>query len=255
MLSAVDAPLIVVTSSEMRASRPPTPEADPARDEMVLGLRYLQALSAAGCLPVVAPPLPDERIEELLDRVDGVCLSGGPDLAPAAYGAPPHPRLGPTEPDLDRFELALARAADARGLPVLAICRGAQLLNVARGGTLHQHLPDVVGTAIDHRQAAEGSRPTHAVALEPGSALAGVLGRGALEVNSFHHQGVDALGAGLRVVGRAPDAVVEAFEDPDARFLVGVQWHAESLTGRTEGAALYAAFAEACRERRAAGVA
>ena len=241
-------PLIAVTSSEMRSRVVSVvkPHADPPRDEMVLGLRYLQALAAAGCLPVVVPPLGPEAIDAFLDRVDGICLSGGPDLGPATYGAPPHPRLGPTEPELDRFELDLARAADRRKMPVLAICRGAQLLNVVRGGTLHQHLPDVVGTAIEHRQHEDGAEPTHEVALTPGSTLTRMLGAERLRVNSFHHQAVDALGEGLVVVGRAPDDVVEAFEEPGDRFVVGVQWHAESIAGRPEQDALFRAFAAAC---------
>ena len=241
-------PLIAVTSSELRASTAAgrTPEADPPRDEMVLGLRYLQALAGAGCLPVVVAPLAHDRIEAFLDRVDGVCLSGGPDLAPDAYGAAPHPRLGPTEPELDLFELALARAADDRGMPVLAICRGAQLLNVVRGGTLHQHLPDVVGTGIEHRQSVDGSQPTHGVTLERSSGLTRVLGAETVQVNSFHHQAIDRLGDGLRVVGRSGDDVVEAFEQPGERFVVGVQWHAESLAGLPGHADLYRAFAAAC---------
>ena len=103
---------------------------------MVLGLTYLRAIEAAGALPMVIPPLPEEAIGPLLDRLDGICLSGGPDLDPDTYGADPHPELGPTEPDLDRFELAVARRADAREMPILAICRGTQALNVARGGSL-----------------------------------------------------------------------------------------------------------------------
>jgi len=245
------APLIAVTSSEMRTSAlAATPEADPPRDEMVLGLRYLQALAGVGCLPVVVPPLDSDRIDALLDRVDGVCLSGGPDLAPSAYGAVPHPRLGPTEPELDRFELALAAAAEERGMPVLAICRGAQLLNVVRGGTLHQHLPDVVGTTIEHRQRTDGGQPTHDVSLERDSTLVRLLGAPRLRVNSFHHQAVDRLGDGLRVIGRAPDDVVEAFEDPGRRFVIGVQWHAEAIASRPEQTLLFRAFAAACRPAR-----
>lgn len=246
-------PLVAVTSSELRAHSlaAALPEADPPRDEMVLGLRYLQALSAAGCLPVVVPPLDAERIDAFLDRVDGICLSGGPDIFPATYGADPHPRLGPTEPDLDRFEIALTRAADRRGMPILAICRGAQLLNVVRGGTLHQHLPDVVGTAVEHRQVADGGEPTHDVALAEDSRLAQTLGLHRLQVNSFHHQAVARLGDGLVVVGHAPDDVVEAVEGPGERFVVGVQWHAESIARRTEQRALFGAFADACVAGRA----
>ena len=121
-----------------------TPQGEPARREMALGMKYTGAIEAAGGLPVVLPPLGLDAIRPLLARLSAVCLSGGPDLDPAAYAAQPHPELGPTEPELDRFELELAREAWERGLPVLAICRGAQALNVARGGTLHQHVPDEV---------------------------------------------------------------------------------------------------------------
>ena len=147
-------PLIAVTTSEMRtsAAMTATRESDPPRPEMVLGLTYLEAVQHAGGVPVVVPPLASEMIGTFLDRVDGLCLAGGPDIHPAAYGAEPHAFLGPTEPRLDAFELELVRAADERGLPLLAICRGAQLVNVARGGALHQHLPDVVGESVHHRQ-------------------------------------------------------------------------------------------------------
>src|SRR5918999_1049630 len=139
------------------------------------------------------PPIVDD-VDCLLDRLDGVCLSGGPDLDPDAYGAlERHAELGPTEPGLDAFELELARAADVRGLPMLGICRGAQALNVARGGTLHQHLPG-------HRQTEPATATTHTVHVEPGSRLARVAGTDVLRVNSFHHQAVDVLGRGLNAV-------------------------------------------------------
>ena len=112
---------------------------------MALGLTYLRAIEAAGGLPLVMPPLDVAAIDPLLDRLDGICLSGGPDLDPATYHERRHPELGPVEPELDHFELEMARAADARGLPILAICRGLQAINIARGGTLHQHLPDASG--------------------------------------------------------------------------------------------------------------
>lgn len=218
-------PLIGVTTSELRPSamattrlhEPAHPE--PPHPEMALGMTYLRTLDAAGAMPVVLPPLGDA--EALLDRLDGIVLSGGPDLDPAAYGARErHPELGPTEPSLDAFELALARAALERGMPILAVCRGAQALNVACGGTLHQHVPG-------HRQTAPAGEPTHEVALRPDSRLARIARTRTLPVNSFHHQAVDRVGAGLRVVGRAADGTVEAIEG--AGFVLGVQWHAETL--------------------------
>src|SRR4051794_39383680 len=169
--SAAPMPLIAVTTSEMRYNPfdLATEQADPPRTEMVLGMKYLEAVGRAGALAIVVPPMPGPAIPALLDRVDGIVLSGGPDLHPDAYGAEPHADLGPTEPRLDAFELALARAADERDMPVLAICRGMQVLNVARGGTLHQHIPDVVGDAIVHRQAGASAEPIHTVNVAAGS--------------------------------------------------------------------------------------
>jgi putative glutamine amidotransferase len=247
-------PLIAVTTSEMRHATldAPAREADPPRREMVLGMRYLEAIGRAGALAMVVPPLPGPAIPALLDRVDGICLSGGPDLHPDAYGADPHPQLGPTEPPLDAFELALARAALERDMPILAICRGAQLLNVARGGTLHQHLPDVVGETIAHRQTEAAGERTHAVAVAPDSRLAAILGHRHVRVNSFHHQAVDALGERLEVTAWAEDGTVEAFEAADRGFAIGVQWHAECLVDHDEQAALFTALVDACIARGAA---
>ena len=176
---------------------------EPARAEMALGMPYLRAVERAGGLPVVLPPLELDRISPLLDRLSGVLLSGGPDLDPAAYGRAAHPELGPTEPQLDVFEVQLAREADARGLPILGICRGAQALNIARGGTLHQHLPEITDGSIVHRQREPGSKATHEVRVAPDSGLATVVGCRQLAVNSFHHQSVDRLGGGLHAVAWA----------------------------------------------------
>src|SRR5918997_1348142 len=216
-------PLIGVTTSELRPSGMSTlrRQGEPPHAEMALGMTYLQAIERAGGVPVVLPPCVSD-LEALISRLDGVCLSGGPDLDPEAYGAPErHAELGPTEPSLDAFELALARAALERGMPLLGICRGAQALNVACGGTLHQHLPG-------HRQAEPGAVTTHDVEVLPGTRLARLLGAGPVAVNSFHHQAVDRLGGGLRIAARAADGTVEAIEG--AGFVLGVQWHAEAMT-------------------------
>jgi putative glutamine amidotransferase len=243
-------PLIAVSTSEVRTVEAVTltPQGEPPQQEMSLGLAYARAIEAAGGIPVVVPPLLDpDRVPELLDRVDGLCLSGGPDLDPESYGAGRHELTGPTERRLDAFELALTRGADARALPILAVCRGMQLLNVARGGTLHQHLPDVLGQRIDHRQQLPGTRPTHWVSLSPTGKVAALSGRQRLKVNSFHHQAVDRLGAGLVAAGRASDGTVETLEAVDRDFVVGVQWHAESLIGRPEHAGLFRAFVDSAR--------
>jgi len=227
----VPRPLIGVTTSEVRLppNSRPLKEGDPPQREMALGLPYLRAIERAGGLPVVLPPLHSAAIPALLDRLGGICLSGGPDLDPAGYGAEAHPQLGEIEPDLDRFELGVAQEADRRGMPVLGICRGQQAMNVARGGTLHQHLADVTDGTVDHRQSEPGTSPTHPVEVLPSSLLAGILGEDAARVNSFHHQAVDRLGAGLRAVAWSPDGVVEGIESAGASLYLGVQWHAEGL--------------------------
>ena len=243
------APLIGVTTSEIRkAGRvEPTPEGEPARPEMALGLTYLRAIEAAGGLPVVIPPLPIEAIGPLLDGLDGICLSGGPDLDPAEYGQDPHDELGPTWRELDIAELAVAREADARGLPILGdLPRRAGAQRRPRG-TLFQHLADRFGDEVEHRQSAIGSEPIHRVEIEPESRLAEALGETSVEVNSFHHQAADELGRGLRAVAFSPGRRVEAIEAPGSRFVVGVQWHAESLTERPEQAGLFRAFVDAAR--------
>jgi len=232
-------PLIGVTTSELRPSGAGTlrRHGEPPHPEMALGMTYLRAIDAAGGMPVVLPPLGDA--EGLLDRLDALCLSGGPDLDPEAYGTRErHPELGPTEPGLDAFELELARAADARGIPVLGICRGAQALNVARGGTLHQHLPG-------HRQVEPATATTHTVHVAPGSRLEALVGAAVLRVNSFHHQAVAALGRGLRAAAHAPDGTVEAIEAPGRGFFLGVQWHAEGLLDHPRQRALFEALVAA----------
>jgi putative glutamine amidotransferase len=221
-----------------------TPQGEPPRKELALGLSYPNAVAAAGGVPLVVPPTDPDVLGPLLEQVAGVCLSGGPDLDPSLYGAEPHPELGPIDPEVDRFELAMARQADSLGLPLLAICRGAQTLNVARGGTLHQHVPD-------HRQTEPGTEVTHSVDIEAGSTLAGLMGGEHVQVNSFHHQAIDRLGRGLRAVAWSPDGVIEGVEDDSREFLVGVQWHAETLTHRPEHAALFTRLVETARPARA----
>lgn len=245
-------PLIGVTTSEMRrdeATVSMTKAADPAQPEMALGMPYLRAIEAAGGIPVVLPPLGQMLAPALLERLDGLCLSGGPDIDPSAYGAERHSQLGPIEPALDEFEMALARQAVARELPILAICRGAQALNVAFGGTLHQHLPEVSAN-LDHRQETPGTTPSHTVRTEAGSRIRALLGPGdEIPVNSFHHQAVDRIALGLHATAWAPDGIVEAIEGAGPAFVLGVQWHAETLVHLPEHADLFRALVEAARER------
>jgi putative glutamine amidotransferase len=190
-------PLIALSTSELhephRARR--VQQTLTSRRDLALGMDYPHAIAQAGGVPVVVPPTDAVDIDALLARVDGLCLSGGPDIDPSAYGAQPHPALGPTDPQVDRFELALLRAAQARDLPILCLCRGMQTLNVARGGTLIQDLPSQRPSSVPHRQEGSGTQPTHRVHVEAGCALATALQAVEIEVNTFYHQAVDRLGA------------------------------------------------------------
>jgi len=183
---------------------------------------YSHAVAAAGALPVVIPPV--DGTSALLDRLDGIVFSGGSDLDAALYGQVQHPDTLGVIPHRDRSELALIEAALERGMPVLGVCRGMQLLNVLFGGTLHQHLPEIVDGSL--HKAAPGTFALHPVSVEPGSRLERMVG-GELEVHSCHHQAPDAIGDGLIVAARSPDGVVEGIELPGERFCVGVLWHPE----------------------------
>jgi putative glutamine amidotransferase len=241
----------VTTSEVRRAERTqPLPEGEPPQHEMALGMPYVRALARAGAIPVVLPPLDAEALPDLIASLAGVCLSGGPDLDPSAYGAAPSADLGPTEPGLDVFELEVARLADAAQLPIFGICRGCQALNVARGGTLHQHLPAVTDGSVDHRQTAPGWEETHAVRVDPHSRLASILGGVELRANSFHHQAVERLGGRLRAVAWAPDGTIEGIEAAGERLVLGVQWHAETLDRGGPHHRLFEALVAAASGRR-----
>jgi putative glutamine amidotransferase len=187
-------------------------------------LDYVTAVERAGGRPLLVPPSVD-GIDETLDVVDGLIFSGGSDLDPDLYGQGPHEETFGVRADRDRAELALLSGALERDLPVLAICRGSQVLNVARGGDLLQHLPDVVGD--EKHKHTPGTFADHDVSLEPGTRLAALLGE-RTPVKSHHHQGLGELGEGLREAARAEDGTLEAVEDPSKRFALGVLWHPEA---------------------------
>ncbi|HEY6890084.1 MAG TPA: gamma-glutamyl-gamma-aminobutyrate hydrolase family protein [Solirubrobacter sp.] len=238
-------PLIGVVTHELRPEVTPSWAPAPGRSErdmnpprLSLRLSYMQAVQEAGAIAVVLPAHGYvDDIAPLLDRMDGLLFSGGPDLDPATYGQERHPLLGPdTDRVSDEYELEMLRQATARDLPILAICRGMQALNVVRGGTLHQHLPDL--TRLDHRQTQAPFETTHSVTVRAGSPLHRLTRRRGLEVNSFHHQAIDELGERLVPCAHAPDGTIEALYDPALRFCLGVQWHAEALTHRAEHAPL-----------------
>jgi putative glutamine amidotransferase len=182
---------------------------------------YVRAVERAGGRAVLVPP-DDEGNEEVLDALDGLIFSGGNDMEPGVYGADPHTATNGTNPERDLGELALLTAALERDLPVLAICRGFEVLNIARGGDLVQHLPDVVGHE-EHRETL-GEFSEHGVRVDPSSRIGEVRG----PVMSHHHQGIGKIGDGLREVAWADDGTVEGIEDPEKPFVVGVLWHPEA---------------------------
>ena len=185
---------------------------------------YVEAVERAGGRALLVPPSTD-GVDETLDAVDGLIFSGGSDLDPALYGQEPHPETRDVARGRDDSELALLRGALERELPVLAICRGSQVLNVALGGDLVQHLPEVVGD--EKHKHTPGTFADHEVSLDAGSRLGTLLGT-RVPVKSHHHQGFGRLGNGLAAVARAEDGTVEALEDPSRRFAVGVLWHPEA---------------------------
>ena len=208
---------------------------------------YFAAVVGAGGLPVALPHEP-ELAESYLDLLDGLIVTGGAfDLDPSLYGATDRHATVTTKDRRTAFELAITRAALARDMPVLGICGGQQLLNVALGGTLIQHIPDAVADCLAHEQPNPRTEPGHTVAVLPGSLLHRLVGgRAELPVNSAHHQAALEVGPGVVVSARAPDGVIEAIEDPGRRFCLGVQWHPEY--GISAGdPALFRALVGACR--------
>jgi putative glutamine amidotransferase len=192
---------------------------------------YITAIHRAGGIAVMIPPDPEfiREADQVLDLIDGLILAGGNDIDPSTYGAEPHPETKGTVAERDESELALARRAWERDMPVLGICRGMQLINVALGGTLRQHLPDEVGHGDHRRVPGSFDGSDHDVRLTPGSLAARAAGEEVHVTKSHHHQGVAELGDGLEVTGlSALDDLPEAFEAPDRRFVLGVQWHPEA---------------------------
>ncbi len=190
---------------------------------------YAAAVQATGAIAFLLPPDASAIAEpdRILDRIDALMLAGGSDVDPASYGAAPDPQTKGVWPERDAFELALARRALERELPILGVCRGMQMLNIACGGTLVQHLPDQLGGDERHRHT-PGTYGDHEVELEPGSLAAASAGSARLTVKSHHHQGVDRIGEGLLITGRSvPDGIVEALELPDRPYALGVLWHPE----------------------------
>jgi putative glutamine amidotransferase len=219
------------------------------QDAFLLPRSYVDAVHRAGAMALLLAPDPVhiEEPDEVLDRIDGLMLAGGADIDPTAYGAEPHPATIGSVPERDAFEVALVRRALERDMPLLAICRGMQVMNIACGGTLHQHLPELVGHEHHRRVLGTFEGADHDVRLEPGSLAARAAGEDLHATKSHHHQGVDRLGDGLVVTGWADvDELPEALEVERNRFALGVQWHPEA----DERSRLIAALVEEARARR-----
>jgi putative glutamine amidotransferase len=217
------------------------------REAVLLATTYIGAIQRAGGLAVMIPPDGgfEDDPDQMLDLLDGLILAGGNDIDPACYGAERHPETGITLPERDRSELALARRAIERDMPVLGICRGMQLINVAFGGTLRQHLPDELGHEEHRRTPGSFEGSDHDVRLTPGSLAARAAGEELHGTKSHHHQGVGLVGEGLEVTGISVlDDLPEALEAPDRRFVLGVQWHPEA----DERSRIVAALVEQARQ-------
>lgn len=189
---------------------------------------YLRAVQRAGGRSLLLSPDPDDTLDpaEVLGLIDALVITGGPDIHPSLYGQEPHPKTGPTQKERDAYEIALARAAIEGGVPLLGTCRGSQIVNVAYGGSLEQHLPDILGH--ERHLCPPGTFSDHEVRLEPDSLAARAVGAQTTVVKSHHHQGIKELGKGLRATGLATeDNIVEALEDPEHPFVLGVLWHPE----------------------------
>ncbi len=215
---------------------------------------YIPAVVQAGGVPFLIPlDLPETGLRQLYGLADGLLLAGGGDVDPARYGAGPHPTLGDVQPERDALEITLTRWAAAEGKPLLAICRGIQVVSVALGGTLWQDIPSQLPKAVLHRKGKPGENPpdflAHPVRLTPTSRLVDILQAGVVLTNSLHHQAVRTVAEPLTVAGYSADGIIEAVEIPGHPFFVGVQWHPELLVGDMESARrLFRAFVSACRE-------
>ncbi len=245
-------PLIAVTTT-MR------PGGSHGLPQVQIYAQYVAAVEAPGATALLVTPGHDPAsVEAIVGLADGLVLTGGEDVDPARYGQAPHPALETVNPARDAAELAALQAALRRGIPVLAICRGLQLLNVGMGGTLIQDIPSQLGGDVLHEQEAGVDERWHHARVEPGRGLHRIFGVDELFINSFHHQAVDRLAPGLRASARAEDGIVEGVEAEDGRWIYGVQWHPERGEAhaprdeRDPDRRLFWAFVQACREHAAA---
>jgi putative glutamine amidotransferase len=232
-------PLIGITARNGRDSdRHPT---------TVLLQAYLDAILSAGGMPFIIPSyLSGQMLEDLYSRLDGILFSGGGDIALDHFEGVPHPSIDLVDPLRDAAELWLLRTAAGQGKPLLGICRGVQVMNVALGGTLYTHIPDQLPRAMDHQSPGSQRRKlVHSVEVDGASRAAGIFGETRLQVNSLHHQGLKDVAPALRVAGHAPDGLVEVVELSGHPYALGVQWHPEWLTDQPPMQRLFRSFVEA----------
>ena len=238
------APLIGVSTSISVGKEP---------ERAYVNTAYLRAIQDAGGIPVLLPPQLDaQALGALWERLDGLILTGGGDIDPGHFAEPRHATTDEVSPARDALEVSLVRKALDDDVPLFAICRGLQVVNVALGGSLYQDIKDQTGSPIEHSQRDRRDQPTHAVkVMGEGTRLGKILGRLELEVNSMHHQAIKTLGRGLREVAWAPDGIIEAAElEAPERFLLGVQWHPEELVRDAAASNLFAALVAEARARR-----
>ena len=217
-----------------------------AEGKQEINVVYIKAILQAGGIPVCIPYI-QEEIDEVLAKIDGLLLSGGSDINPAYYGEEPHPKIDAIVTERDESELKLIKGALQRNLPILGLCRGQQILNVAFGGTLYQDIVSEVEEAVQHVQKSARYEKVHSVSVVEGTKLFSITGR-EIMTNTFHHQCVKVLGEGLIVSARTRDGLIEAIEHPDYRFCLSVQWHPEetALHGDAASLKLFEAFIQAC---------
>jgi putative glutamine amidotransferase len=203
-------------------------------------MTYATAVEKGGGLPVLLPYKSDlSLIPQYVDLIDGILFSGGNDLDPASYGETYHPNTTPVDPAREKFEMALLAEVERRRMPALGVCMGSQLMNVYRGGSMYQFLPDVKRESpLEHRKLGEVI-PRHDVNLRPESLVAHVIGKTHVNANSYHKQAVREVGKGLRIIGTSPDGVIEGIEDPTYPLFLGVQWHPERLHEEADHLALF----------------
>src|SRR6185437_6497973 len=203
-------------------------------------MTYASSVEKAGGLPLLLPYKTDRSlIPQIVDMLDGILFSGGDDLDPSSFGQTYHPNAIPIDPARQQFEMALLAEVERRRMPTLGICLGSQLMNVYRGGSLHEFLPDLPRQPMLEHRKLNDVVPRHDVALQPGSHLAKLLNKTEINANSYHKQSIDQVGRGLRIIGTAPDGVIEGTEDPTLPLFLGVQWHPERLADEPDHLALF----------------